>query len=165
MSEAKDLDQAAFDPYSIPLAELDLLRPDLFEDDKHVGIFQRLREEDPVHLQKDHEFVGSFWNVTRYEDIMYVDTHHEEFSSDGSIVADDQDEEFPLPMFIAMDPPKHDKQRKEVSPVVAPSNLATMEGTIRERVINILESLPLNQEFNWVDKVSIELTTQMLATL
>jgi len=75
------------------------------------------------------------------------------------------DEEFPLPMFIAMDPPKHDRQRNEVSAVVAPSNLAKMEGMIRERVQNILDSVPHNQEFNWVDLVSIELTTQMLAIL
>lgn len=156
---------STFDPYSLPLDELDLIRPDIFHHDKHVKIFERLRKEDPVHLQKDHESVGSFWNITRYEDIMYVDTHHDLFSSDGSIVVDDQDEEFPLPMFIAMDPPKHDQQRKEVSPVVAPRNLAEIEGTIRKRVQDILDSLPIGEEINWVDLVSIELTTQMLATL
>lgn len=163
MSEARTI--STFDPYSLPLDELDLIRPDIFHHDKHVKIFERLRKEDPVHLQKDHENAGSFWNITRYEDIMYVDTHHDLFSSDGSIVVDDQDEEFPLPMFIAMDPPKHDQQRKEVSPVVAPRNLAELEGTIRKRVQDILDSLPIGEEINWVDLVSIELTTQMLATL
>jgi cytochrome P450 len=68
-------------------------------------------------------------------------------------------------MFIAMDQPKHDLQRKVVSPVVAPMNLKLLEGTIRQRVVGILESLPVGESFNWVDKVSIELTTQMLATL
>jgi len=153
------------DPDTINLDELDLMNPKLFHNDYHLRIFERLRAEDPVHYQKDHEEVGPFWSITRYEDIMAVDTDHETFSSDGSIVATDQDEEFPLPMFIAMDPPKHDRQRKEVSGVVAPSNLATMEATIRERVCKILDSLPRGEEFNWVDKVSIELTTQMLATL
>tara|TARA_R110002072_G_scaffold64_2_gene306 strand:- start:6082 stop:7329 length:1248 start_codon:yes stop_codon:yes gene_type:complete len=163
MSEAQKI--STFDPYSIPLEELDLIRPDIFHHDKHIKIFERLRAEDPVHLQKDHENAGSFWNVTKYEDIMYVDTHHDLFSSDGSIVVDDQDEEFPLPMFIAMDPPKHDQQRKEVSPVVAPRNLAQLESTIRKRVQDILDSLPIGETINWVDLVSIELTTQMLATL
>ncbi len=167
MSEAinTDTEWMTQDPDSIKLDELDLMNPKLFHNDYHVRIFERLRAEDPVHLQKDHEEVGSFWSITRYEDIMAVDTNHEAFSSDGSIVATDQDEEFPLPMFIAMDPPKHDRQRKEVSGVVAPSNLATLESTIRERVCNILDSLPRGEEFNWVDQVSIELTTQMLATL
>ena len=71
-----------------------------------------------------------------------------------------------LPMFIAMDPPKHDEQRKAVSPIVAPHNLASMEGTIRERAPpRSSTSLPINEEFDWVERVSIELTTQMLATL
>ncbi|HCC44298.1 MAG TPA: cytochrome P450 [Gammaproteobacteria bacterium] len=152
-------------PATIDLNEIDLINPYLFHNDYHVELFERLRSESPVHLQENHEEVGSFWNVTRYEDIMSVNTDHENFSSDGSIVVDDNDEEFPLPMFIAMDPPKHDNQRKEVSGVVAPSNLAKMEDLIRGRVVHILDSLPRGEEFNWVDLVSIELTTQMLATL
>ncbi|MDC1306671.1 cytochrome P450 [Pseudomonadales bacterium] len=164
MSEARDTTEQS-NPYDLPLDEFDLLRPDLFENDNHVGYFERLRKEDPVHLQTDHAEAGSFWNVTRYKDIMEVDTNHDLYSSSGSIVATDQDEDFSLPMFIAMDPPKHDQQRREVSPVVAPRNLALMEDEIRGRVVDILDSLPRNEEFNWVDQVSIELTTQMLATL
>ncbi|MDE0063612.1 MAG: cytochrome P450, partial [Gammaproteobacteria bacterium] len=69
------------------------------------------------------------------------------------------------PMFIAMDPPRHDVQRAAVQPAVEPRNLRALEGTIRERAGRILDSLPGNETFNWVDRVSIELTTQMLATL
>jgi len=152
------------DPESAPLDELDLFLPDLFHDDYHVKVFERLRAEDPVYHQEVEE-LGSTWNVTRYEDIMAVDTDHETFSSDGSIVATDQDEDFALPMFIAMDPPRHDQQRREVNGVVAPRNLAVMEQTIRGRVQTILAGLPIGETFNWVDEVSIELTTQMLATL
>ena len=152
------------DPESAPLDELDLFLPDLFHDDYHVKVFERLRAEDPVYHQEVEE-LGSTWNVTRYEDIMAVDTDHETFSSDGSIVATDQDEDFALPMFIAMDPPRHDQQRREVNGVVAPRNLAVMEETIRGRVQTILAGLPIGETFNWVDEVSIELTTQMLATL
>ena len=152
------------DPESAPLDELDLFLPDLFHDDYHVKVFERLRAEEPVYHQEVEE-LGSTWNVTRYEDIMAVDTDHETFSSDGSIVATDQDEDFALPMFIAMDPPRHDQQRREVNGVVAPRNLAVMEETIRGRVQTILAGLPIGETFNWVDQVSIELTTQMLATL
>jgi cytochrome P450 len=166
MSEARDTNatpQAG--PYDIPLDQFDMLRSNMFENDRHVGFFERLRKEDPVHLQQNHEVAGSFWNVTRYNDIMEVDTNHDIYSSSGSISAADPDVDFTLPMFIAMDPPKHDQQRKDVSPVVAPRNLAKMEDEIRGRVITILDGLPRNEEFNWVDHVSIELTTQMLATL
>ena len=68
-------------------------------------------------------------------------------------------------MFIAMDPPKHDVQRKVVSPVVAPGNLAKMESVIRERTAKVLDELPVGEEFDWVPTASIELTTLMLATL
>ena len=165
MSEASNLEWKRLDPKEIPLSDIDLVDPHIFHNDFHVKIFERLRKESPVHYQRDHEVVGSFWNVTRYQDIMSVDTDPATYSSEGSIVATDPEEEFPLPMFIAMDPPKHDKQRKEVSPVVGPKNLAKMESTIRKRAGDILDALPLNTEFNWADKVSIELTTQMLATL
>ncbi len=91
--------------------------------------------------------------------------NHQIFSSEGGITLDDEDEDFELPMFIAMDPPKHDEQRKVVAPVAGPRNLAALEPEIRQRACDILDSLPRNEDFNWVKHLSIELTTQMLATL
>ena len=161
--------QAFKDPKSVPLDQINLIRDDVFYNDTHLGYFERLRNEDPVHFTSieveslDQPF--TFWNVTRYNDIKYVDTNHEIFSSEGSIVVDDMDEEFPLPMFIAMDPPKHDLQRREVTSAVAPRNLANFEPIIRERTQSVLDSLPIGKEINWVQEVSIELTTRMLATL
>jgi cytochrome P450 len=68
-------------------------------------------------------------------------------------------------MFIAMDPPKHDIQRKTVTPAVSPANLAVLEPLIRERAAKILDDLPVGEPFDWVDKVSMELTAMTLATL
>jgi cytochrome P450 len=163
MSEAISVPEFP-DPYSVPLDQLQFWNGALFEQNKMWRYFERLRKESPVHFTPESVH-GPFWSVTKYQDIMYVDTHHELFSSEGGITIDDQDEDFVLPMFIAMDPPKHDLQRMTVSPVVAPANLAVLESTIRQRVVGILESLPRDRSFNWVDQVSIELTTQMLATL
>lgn len=164
-----EISQAALDPASVPISEINLIRQDLFHKDTHLPYFERLRREDPVHLGSiqveglDEPY--TWWDVTRYEDIRHVDTHHKIFSSEGSIVVDDQDEDFPLPMFIAMDPPKHDMQRRDVSPAVAPRNLKNFEPIIRQRTRDVLDRLPVGEEFNWVEKVSIELTTCMLATL
>ena len=163
MSEATDIQWMSRDADTIPLDQLDLMNPQLFHNDYHVKIFERLLEY--IVFQKDHKEIIDSGSVTRYKDIMAVDTNHDSFSSAGSITAVDPDEDFTLPMFIAMDPPKHDHQRKEVSSSVQPSNLAKMESTIRQRVCGILDSLPRGEEFNWVELVSIELTTQMLATL
>jgi cytochrome P450 len=147
-----------------PLDALDVSNWHLFEHDAIWPYFERLRREDPVHYHADSHY-GPFWSVTRFEDIKYVDLHNEWFSSEGSITLEDMPADFATPMFIAMDQPKHDVQRKTVSPVVAPRNLAALSGLIRERVANILDSLPAGETFNWVEHVSIELTTQMLATL
>ncbi len=158
------------DPWAIPIEEINVIDGKLFENDVHWEFFKRLREEDPVHLNEMPD-TGRYWSLTKFEDIMYVDKNHELFSSAHGIAlgprvdAELNPENLNLSMFIAMDPPKHDLQRATVSSVVAPSNLAKLESTIRERAGNILDSLPRNETFNWVDKVSIELTTQMLATL
>ena len=166
MSEAEysNPDVLQQDPYELPLETLNVAQGELFEHDMHWRYFERLRNEAPVHYCPDSE-EGAYWSITRYDDIKAVDTDHGTFSSEGSITIADVDEDFDTPMFIAMDPPKHDEQRKEVSGVVAPRNLAALEPTIRQRVCNILDSLPVGEDFNWVDLVSIELTTQMLATL
>jgi len=155
------------DPATIPLEEIDVSQPEIFRDFTMWGFFDRLRKDDPVHYCADSEF-GAYWSVTKYNDIMAVDTNHQVFSSDahlGGITVGDPDDDFILPMFIAMDPPKHDAQRKVVSPIVAPANLAMLEGTIRERAIRLIDAMPRGEEFDWVDHISIELTTQMLATL
>lgn len=165
MSEATNtLDLTTADPASVPLEQIDVSNPALFKTDTHWGYFERLRAEDPVHYAESPLF-GPYWSITRFEDIMHVDKSHDIFSSDKGITLVDRRSDFTTPNFIAMDPPKHDVQRKAVTGVVAPTNLAKLESIIRERAGNILDSLPVGEEFNWVDRVSIELTTQMLATL
>ena len=156
--------QAREDAYSIPLDQFHVAAPALFEQDAMWPYFERLRAEDPVHFCAESE-AGPYWSVTKYNDIMAVDTNHQVFSSEGGITLRDFDEDFRLPMFIAMDPPKHDEQRKVVSPIVAPDNLAKLENTIRTRAAGLLDAMPVNETFDWVDAISIELTTQMLATL
>ncbi|HWU13246.1 MAG TPA: cytochrome P450 [Caulobacter sp.] len=160
--------QSALDLAStIPLDEIDVSLPELWVTDSHWPYFERLRREDPVHYCRDSLY-GPYWSITKYDDIMAIDTNHQVFSSEaalGGIVIADPSAPLRLPMFIAMDPPKHDQQRKTVSPAVSPLNLQRMEPMIRERAARILDELPRGETFDWVDRVSIELTTQMLATL
>jgi cytochrome P450 len=150
--------------WSLPLETLDPSQAELFQTGAQHEWFRRLRQEAPVHYTPQSMF-GPYWSITRFDDIVAVDTDHEAFSSNRDIVIGDNPEGFAPPMFIAMDPPKHDVQRKVVSPAVAPRHLADLELLIRERVGVILDGLPVGETFNWVDRVSIELTTQMLATL
>ena len=155
---------------AIPIEEIDVARPSLFQNDTIGLFFDRLRKEDPVHYCRD-SYVGPYWSITKFDDIMAVDTNHKVFSSEaklGGIAIQDMhsvEGALDLEMFIAMDPPKHDQQRKAVTPSVAPSNLQQLEPIIRQRAAKILDDLPVGEEIDWVDKVSIELTTMTLATL
>jgi cytochrome P450 len=151
----------------IPLDRIDVSDPKLYQDDAWYPLFARLRREDPVHYCPQSLY-GPYWSVTKYKDIMQVEINHQVYSSAselGGITVEDQPKHLDRPNFIRMDPPRHDDQRKVVSPVVAPANLQNMEGLIRERTIRVLEGLPRGEVFDWVDTVSIELTTMMLATL
>ena len=164
IASADRLAAAREQAYATPLELLNVADAALFEQDLIWPYFERLRAEAPVHYCAESEF-GPYWSVSSYAHIKEVDTAHEIFSSEPTIVIEDPDDDFTLPMFIAMDPPKHDEQRKVVSPVVGPRNLAALEPLIRQRVCDILDGLPIGETFDWVDNVSIELTTQMLATL
>ncbi len=159
MDDVSELDLSSFDPSDIRL----------FQEDRWQPYFARLREEAPVHYCPDSIY-GPFWSVTTHELIKAVDTNHSDFSSaQGISIVDEQEMPTPGDMevqnFISMDPPRHDEQRKSVAPATAPSNLANLEPIIRARVSEILDGLPRGETFNWVDRVSIELTASMLAVL
>ncbi len=171
MSEAVEAPEAPIpDPYDLPLEEINMVSPRLFQENRIWDYFKRLREEDPVHFNETEE-AGRYWSLTRYDDIKAVDSNHELFSSANGITlgipvgTPPPEDALQVEMFIAMDPPKHDEQRATVAPVVAPRNLKNMEPLIRQRCAEILDGLPRGETFNWVERVSIELTTRMLATL
>ena len=162
MSEA--VATQAFDAHATALEDFDVSSAKLMQADQHWDYFARLRDEAPVHYCKDSMF-GPYWSITRFADIMEIEKNWQDFSSDLGITLGDRPKDFSTPNFIGMDPPKHDQQRQTVQGVVAPMNLKKMESLIRQRVVNILDSLPVGETFNWVDHVSVELTTQMLATI
>jgi cytochrome P450 len=155
----------------LALEDINPLNANLFAEDRWHGHFARLRAEDPVHFN-EIESAGRYWSVTKYDDIKTVSSNWETFSSAHGITLG-----FPVgspaptffqqgsPAFISQDPPGQTEQRKTVRPSVAPRNLARLEPTIRERTCQLLDSLPEGEVFDWVDAVSIELTTAMLATL
>jgi cytochrome P450 len=153
--------------YSMPLSDFHPGNPELFRTDTIWPYFERLRQEAPVHYCTTSP-VGEYWSVTKYRDIMHVETHPEIFSSDvrlGGIMLRDVDPKYEWPSFIAMDEPRHGAQRKTVAPLFTPAHLNELGILIRQRSASVLDNLPRGETFNWVERVSVELTTQMLATL
>tara|TARA_B100000965_G_scaffold86881_1_gene70387 strand:+ start:568 stop:1893 length:1326 start_codon:yes stop_codon:yes gene_type:complete len=161
------------DPYEVDLDKLNPANNDWFGKNLDLEVFKRLREESPVHYSEDSQ-VGAYWSITKYEDVKAIDMDHKRFSSDimnggirlgGQPMTEPPDAIFHLPMFIMQDQPKHTGQRKTVAPMFTPAHLGNFEELIRGRTIKVLDELPDNETFNWVDNVSIELTSRMLATL
>ena len=157
--------------HELALEDINPLNANLFSENRWQGHFERLRLEDPVHFN-EIESAGRYWSVTKYDDIKAVSSDWETFSSAYGITLG-----FPIaskaptffgqgnPAFISQDPPGQTEQRKTVRPAVAPRNLVRLEPLIRQRTSQLLDSLPEGETFDWVDTVSIELTTAMLATL
>ncbi len=165
-------DEARAKAYATPLDEFQVHAIDHFTSDTLWPWFERLRAEDPVHYTAQSEY-GPYWSVTKYADIVACESDAARLSSsqekggitlfeppeDGEAASDERAN------FIALDPPRHDAQRKVVAPVFSTPSLQEMEPLIRSRAAAILDELPIGEEFDFVDKVAVELTSQMLATL
>jgi cytochrome P450 len=172
-------DAATAEVWATPLAELNPAKAERFQNNTVWPVFERLRREDPVHFTPESEY-GPYWSITRWDDIMAVDTDHETFSSAEGIglpnLESMREQDKVLEQmghkrrrngagFITMDEPEHSVHRKAVSPTVAPGNIANMAPVVRERAGEILDALPIGRPFDWVDLVSKELTAMTLATL
>ena len=153
--------------WSTPLEEFQVADIEHFVTDTHWPWFERLRAEDPVHWCPQSEF-GPYWSITKHRDIVAVDGDSGVFSSSselGGVAIVDNVETNDTSSFISLDPPRHEAQRKVVTPMFSTESMATLGPLIRERAARILDELPVGETFDFVDRVSVELTSQMLATL
>ena len=156
--------------------EWDVSRPEIYGEDRWQPIFKEMRERAPINKITGSDF-NDYWNITTLKPIQYVEALPDIFSSSFehggiTIVSDDdliqtipEEQRVVLPMFIAMDRPKHTEERRVVAPAFTPAEMTRMAEEIRRRTGEVLDSLPVGKAFDWVDLVSIELTTGMLALL
>ncbi len=155
-----------------PLAPIDVSRPEIYAEDRWQQLFRRLRAEAPIQFVPESDF-GAYWSVTTHKPIVHIEALPKIFSSSweygGISIAGGVDKptqgEMRMPMFIAMDPPEHTAQRRTIAPSFGPSEVAAMKAEVQQRTAAVLDSLPIGEAFDWVERVSIELTTGMLARL
>lgn len=152
---------------SLPVEEYDVSDPELYRTDSWRPYFKKLREVAPVHYCRDSPF-GPYWSVCTYDLAFQVELNHKVFSSLaklGGIQLQDIAPNMDRPSFVSMDPPEHTGRRRTVAPIAIRSSLKDISGLIRERTVNVLRSLPRDRVFDWVESVSMELTSMMLATM
>lgn len=159
----------AQDIAALPIEALDPAQEALFAADTMWPIFDRLRDEDPVHFCDSGHF-GPFWSITRHDDIVEIENNYELFTSAKGVALLTLEHQANATNikhrhFMEMDPPEHGVHRRAVMPALLPSNLANLKPLIRESAAAILDALPIGEEFDWVDRVAKELTSMMLATL
>jgi cytochrome P450 len=125
--------------------------------------FAQLRAEAPVSWREESAY-GPYWSVVTHDLIQQVELDPASYSSQiGNITIADgvAGEEFPN--FIAMDPPRHTEQRRVVAAAFTPSQMVQRERQVRERTRELFDALPIGEEIDWVNAVSIPLTIGMLA--
>jgi len=171
MTAATDVQAAARErARSMPIEEIDPANPHLFTSELWRDHFARLRAEDPVHFN-EIESAGRYWSIMNYDDVRAIDGDWENFSSAKGMTlglrpTPENNSMFQrITPFISMDPPEHTAQRKTVRSIGAPGSVRNRESLVRERTVKVLESLPDGETFDWVETVSVELTTLLLATL
>ncbi|MDP3906120.1 cytochrome P450 [Novosphingobium sp.] len=155
-----------------PLAPIDVSRAELYAEDRWQDLFRRLRAEAPIQFVPESGF-GPYWSVSTHKPIVHIEALPRIFSSSweygGISIAGDVEKpaqgEMRMPMFIAMDPPEHTAQRRTIAPSFGPSEVAALKAEVQQRTAQVLDALPVGEAFDWVERVSIELTTGMLARL
>ena len=155
---------AAAEAASMPIEAIDPSDEKYFVNDTIKHYLARLRRDAPVHWVESPNY-GGYWSITKFDDIMKVDTNWKTYSSDfsngGIMIMDVPNSQG----FISTDPPVHNVQRKSVENTMAPANLANLESLVRERTERVLDGLPRGEVFDWVPEVSKTLTALMLGTL
>lgn len=149
------------------LGRIDVSDPNLYATDSWRPLFDRLRTEAPVHYCADSAY-GPYWSVSTHDLITKaeLDTAHFSNRADlGGIQINDIAQGLSRPAFISMDKPDHTPRRRAVAPIGNRGGLQAFEDLIRERTVTLLEGIAVGEEFDWVPRVSIDLTSMMLATM
>ncbi|GIK78888.1 MAG: cytochrome P450 [Actinomycetes bacterium] len=130
-------------------------------------IFRRLRRECPVHWSEITEYPdeAGFWSVVTAADVHAVSRDHKTFSSErGGCIA--LTHAIPLElmrsMFIAMDPPKHDRLKALFQRGFTPKRIAMHEDEIRAIAIRVLDRLEGRETCDIVDDIAQPVVSRVI---
>ena len=142
----------------------DITSHDTYVDGVPRDTFRYLRDHDPVHWTEESDGGRGFWSLTKYDDVLLASRSTDIYSSRFGIRLEDMDEEETEARrtMMEMDSPDHTKLRRLVSRPFAPRSVAEYEESVRALVVEILDSLDLSREFNFVQLVARELPMRML---
>jgi cytochrome P450 len=125
-------------------------------DDPHA-VYRELRDTDPLHWYE----AGGFWVATKYDDIRFISSRPDLFSSQQVGILSDLrairggrgEIEVGTRGMMFMDPPVHAQHRKIMSHRFSPGAVSALEIGVREVVAEVVEQLPVS-EFDWITSVA-----------
>jgi cholest-4-en-3-one 26-monooxygenase len=152
------------------LEDVDIYNPDTHMNGVPHAQYELLRREDPVHFQPEPNGARGFWVITKYEDLAYVSTHPELFSSyagGGTIIEDYEGQDLAIArtLMINMDPPSHGKFRKLVSRGFTPRMTAYLEPRIKAVAKRLVDGVGSKGHCDFVTELAVPLPLEMIAEL
>lgn len=153
--------------------DIDLSNPELFERNEAHSAFRMLRREEPVHWNAETTHSVGFWNLTKYEDVMWVSRRPEQFVSSHGITSFYPKENVEAhaklgghgKMLITMDPPRHVRLRRLVNKGFTPRAVAAMEAHIRDIANGILDGVDPDDPVDFVLEVASQLPLAVICEM
>jgi cholest-4-en-3-one 26-monooxygenase len=134
-------------------------------------LFKRCRSECPVHWSShltEWPKEEGFHSVTRWDDVRTVSMDWETYSSEvGGITAlthSIMPLEMQRGMFIAQDPPKHDRLKALFQRGFTPKRIAEHEDRIRKIVTDRLDGLDAHADINLVDEFAQPVVARVIGS-
>ncbi len=158
---------------TLTVADINLGNEQLFVDGNQYEAFRILRREDPVHWNEGNEYIKGWWDITRYEDVLFVSRHTDIFSSESGIVMyEPRDPEQALAaangngkMLITMDPPRHVRLRRLVNKGFTPRAVNALEPHIRKITRQILDDISAKGRCDFVLEVASQLPLAVICEM
>ncbi|WP_421935015.1 cytochrome P450 [Phenylobacterium sp.] len=150
-------------PPKYPVSPVELWNPEAFTKGPPMGAFAAMRQASPIAWTPEPEDRPGFWAVTRYDDVMRVNSDYETFSSQrGGILMSHQRSEMQLARasldaMINMDAPAHMQLRREHMPYFTPSYLRGLTDRVEGEVTRLLDAMAKQGRVDLVHSLSAQL--------
>lgn len=150
---------------------IDLLDLDIFAQREPHEEFRILRNQYPLYWNEEPDPEPGFWNITKYEDIKYISTRPELFSSAQGInisydrTVDPQVVNAVIGNMITMDPPMHVAYRKIANPFFTYQSIQNLEARVKELTRQIVDDVAKRGECEFMTDIAARLPILVLCDL
>jgi cytochrome P450 len=161
----------AIEPDARPLSERLVFEREEWIDGPPHELFRELRAKCPVHWSnRVVEFPDEpgYWSVTTADDIHEVSRDWETYSSEKGGITALTDSVLPLElmraMFIAQDPPKHDRVKALFQRGFTPKRIAEHEDAIRQITCDVFDRLEGRESCDLVSDVAQPVVARVIGS-